>query len=335
MKSVKELLEAKTEKAINPTSPKTSVTKSPNVPSVIILRRKAIRQFPDNQKIVLYYSDALDKYVSVPFGPDGEAQGISLSEDYKDYLPGYRSSEKQFKDDINTAKKEGIVGSVKKFVKRDAIKALGAAPIGKGITAATQLGQRGAAVAGNLGSKVLSKYRSARLADRGKVALRKSKRYGRDAALAGIGFAAALDGGGNPYNERRGGGSNYGATDYRETNYKVKTNSSTVGDGPQLRRNWDELEKARTKRIWNSGSYSPSSSSNQVYENIKDIAKSGKAGKISIGENSIEITPRIANRICECHAILNTKNQKNFEAMLNESVPSLKKIIDFSIRKGK
>jgi hypothetical protein len=41
-----------------------------NIPIIILLKRKALRVFPDNQKIGLYYSQALDKYVSIPFGPN-------------------------------------------------------------------------------------------------------------------------------------------------------------------------------------------------------------------------------------------------------------------------
>lgn len=45
--------------------------KMPNekqIPTIIILKRKAIRIYPDNQKVALYYSQALDKYVTIPFG---------------------------------------------------------------------------------------------------------------------------------------------------------------------------------------------------------------------------------------------------------------------------
>ena len=38
-----------------------------DIPSVLILKRKAIRVYPDNQKVALYYSQALDKYVTIPF----------------------------------------------------------------------------------------------------------------------------------------------------------------------------------------------------------------------------------------------------------------------------
>jgi hypothetical protein len=38
-----------------------------DIPTIIILKRKAVRVYPDNQKVGLYYSQALDKYVSIPF----------------------------------------------------------------------------------------------------------------------------------------------------------------------------------------------------------------------------------------------------------------------------
>ena len=42
-----------------------------DMPQVLILKRKAIRIYPDNQKVALYYSDALNKYVTIPFGAIG------------------------------------------------------------------------------------------------------------------------------------------------------------------------------------------------------------------------------------------------------------------------
>ena len=50
-----------------------------DMPSVIILKRKAIRVYPDNQKVALYYSQALDKYVSIPFGPSAKNLGTHLT----------------------------------------------------------------------------------------------------------------------------------------------------------------------------------------------------------------------------------------------------------------
>lgn len=53
------------------------------IPVVLILKRKAIRVYPDNQKVVLYYSQALDKYISVPFGPNSNLLGSPLNESRK------------------------------------------------------------------------------------------------------------------------------------------------------------------------------------------------------------------------------------------------------------
>lgn len=37
-------------------------------PSVLIMKRKSIRQFGNGQRVALYYIDKLDKYVSIPYG---------------------------------------------------------------------------------------------------------------------------------------------------------------------------------------------------------------------------------------------------------------------------
>ena len=54
-----------------------------DIPSVLILKRKAIRVYPDNQKVALYYSQALDKYVTIPFSDIqlGVNEEIELTEE--------------------------------------------------------------------------------------------------------------------------------------------------------------------------------------------------------------------------------------------------------------
>lgn len=36
-------------------------------PAVLVMRRKSIRQFPNNQRVAMYYIDKLDKYITVPY----------------------------------------------------------------------------------------------------------------------------------------------------------------------------------------------------------------------------------------------------------------------------
>jgi len=48
---------------------KESVALSKEPPPVLLLRRKAIRMYPDDTRIALYYSQKLDKHFSIPYGP--------------------------------------------------------------------------------------------------------------------------------------------------------------------------------------------------------------------------------------------------------------------------
>jgi hypothetical protein len=36
-------------------------------PTVLMMKRKSVRQFPDGQRVALYYVEKLDKYVTVPY----------------------------------------------------------------------------------------------------------------------------------------------------------------------------------------------------------------------------------------------------------------------------
>jgi len=36
-------------------------------PAVLIMKRKSVRQFPNNQRVALYYVDKINKYVTVPY----------------------------------------------------------------------------------------------------------------------------------------------------------------------------------------------------------------------------------------------------------------------------
>jgi hypothetical protein len=50
------------------------------IPTVLVLKRKAIRVYPDNQKVALYYCQAIDKYISIPYGKNSKAAGMALNE---------------------------------------------------------------------------------------------------------------------------------------------------------------------------------------------------------------------------------------------------------------
>ena len=46
---------------------KSSQTRELDPPAVLIMRRKSVRQFPNGQRVALYYVDKINKYVTVPY----------------------------------------------------------------------------------------------------------------------------------------------------------------------------------------------------------------------------------------------------------------------------
>ena len=53
-------------------------------PYVLILQRKAIRLYPNNVSVALYYNKQLDKYFSVPYGQHPDISGIIQAEEKKE-----------------------------------------------------------------------------------------------------------------------------------------------------------------------------------------------------------------------------------------------------------
>lgn len=89
-----------------------------DMPSVIILKRKAIRVYPDNQKVALYYSDALDKYVTIPFGGVGinEARKYEYSDEDESTNDPYVVTKKYKSYDPKDFKqKQQISDTMKKY----------------------------------------------------------------------------------------------------------------------------------------------------------------------------------------------------------------------------
>jgi hypothetical protein len=80
---------------------------SPNDPPyVLVLRRKAIRLYPDGGRVALYYTPQIDKYFSVPysFGADTVVQAEeveSIDEISSDLLSRYKEKAKKSADALN------------------------------------------------------------------------------------------------------------------------------------------------------------------------------------------------------------------------------------------
>lgn len=100
-------------------------------PAILIMRRKQIRNFSNNQRVALYYVDKINKYVTVPYTamqwsagnmPEGvELEDNVIEEDVMDQLRNIVESQTsqviKFKDGKTMRVNEGTAGVVLKTYK--------------------------------------------------------------------------------------------------------------------------------------------------------------------------------------------------------------------------
>lgn len=73
---------------------KTGYSHDMDPPAVLIMRRKSIRQFPNGQRVALYYVDKINKYVTVPY--EDMQWGATVEETVIDQL----KHSAQYKDSV-------------------------------------------------------------------------------------------------------------------------------------------------------------------------------------------------------------------------------------------
>ena len=52
------------------------------IPPILILKRRAIRVFPDGQKVALYWADRINKYISVPYQSTGISEAFHADDEW-------------------------------------------------------------------------------------------------------------------------------------------------------------------------------------------------------------------------------------------------------------
>lgn len=57
----------KTLKELRSLCEKTESRDSMDPPAVLLMKRKSVRMFPNNQRVALYFVDKINKYVTVPY----------------------------------------------------------------------------------------------------------------------------------------------------------------------------------------------------------------------------------------------------------------------------
>jgi len=69
----------------------------PVPPIILVIKRKAVRLYPDGTRIALYYSDKMKRYFSVPFGtPEADVSGVQA----ESFVNELRSTSKLTEDTV-------------------------------------------------------------------------------------------------------------------------------------------------------------------------------------------------------------------------------------------
>jgi hypothetical protein len=77
-----------TDRLVNDPSVKRAFPTQRQIPSVVLLKRKSMRVFPDGQTVALYYAQTIDKYVSIPFNEIGISEETEIDEGLMDFIRG-------------------------------------------------------------------------------------------------------------------------------------------------------------------------------------------------------------------------------------------------------
>jgi len=91
-----------------------------DMPTIIILKRKSIRVYPDNQKVGLYYSQLLDRYIAIPFGGSRKNTPFTTINEGVDYTAAYKDYKKDYSADDDKDTKLKDPEKLKKFITQKA-----------------------------------------------------------------------------------------------------------------------------------------------------------------------------------------------------------------------
>lgn len=273
-----------------------------DIPVVLVLKRKAIRVYPDNQKIALYYAQSLDKYISIPFGPKADELGIHMNEETKEEMTKIRFEMKEshepelrepaprssFMNKLNTIRK-----SREESVDENAAIARGAAVVI---------------------DKALSSI------DKVKKAWSDKKKPGRRGAKSGD---DSQDSGASTVSDL------FKPTQSNHPFGKIETR---IGGGPGTSSAFQMVNPNNSLTRADQLAARRQNESTNI-DIIKDIVSNNlEEASVSFGDKSISINNRTANKIVQIHESLNKTNQKKFEKMLNESAATFRKAINFVVK---
>jgi len=236
-----------------------------------------------------------------------------------DKLPGYKSSAEEFKKDAEDAKKHGTGSTFKKFLKKSP-KALGGIAPGKGLVA-KGITAGAAALAGKRGAGAAVKGAL------GKFAKKVPMKGKLGAAAAGAASAKGLSSSSDSSNKKP----SVVDTETSRTNYGGNRSFTSIERKGQVD---VSASAARRSKKLNaiSGGTTPDVHESHLSQ-IKSLVESDAPSlDLTFGEHQISINNRIGKKLLTVYESLNKENKQKVAKMLDESVDSFRKVINFVVR---
>lgn len=336
---------------IQEAAPRRSDPKS--IPTILVLRRKAVRSYPKSTDVALYYAPAIDKYVSIPFGPDATVTALAESVDLIGSLRKLNNEAKPKTDgDIGNARPQTpLVQSRPSSNPQMGAQSKTGALMSKGtrqsrINQVTQANQAATEARKKERLEKINKgaQEAIRHTDPNKENNVRSDRsvsdvakdpntylkaagafgtiFGGAAALKGVGAAAKLVG--------AAGG--VGAIANKVKDY-IRGTAPGAGGGSQPFNRNSKVNMTTQARL---GQHTTQASNRTSIDARTQLAYNRALREdfvnIMLGDNEVVINKEVAKKTVDVFESLNKKNQQKMLKMLSESDESYQKVIDFITR---
>jgi len=269
-------------------------------PTVLLLKRKAIRVFPDGQKVALYYAQAIDKYVSIPYNEIGVNEQVELD--------------------------EGLAGTIIKGALKygdDAIKYGGKALSGAKSYIAKKMAEKGAAA-----TKAVDKFKAGRDLAKAEKLAKNAKRQKALARLKSIRSknrnALRVKSG------RLGAASRFAAGAATVASALSGSDSGSGNSEPKYFTPMSSKIQANVTGPKREGG-ADSRAERERQASLK-ASKSMANESVSLDGNVFELNSKTAEKVTALYESLNKKNKKKMIETMKESNESLEKIISFAVR---
>jgi hypothetical protein len=325
-------------------------TKMTDMPTVLMLKRKAVRVYPGGQNVGLYYSQQLDKYVAVPFTPGETAKAdkksvLTMSEAKKDDddtnpmpFPVRRPRKAKAKDNrknvqknvfgdtADTFAKGGISGLISKALlnlgRKHRVAGLIKARNQKRATTVSEENLEEGLVAGvaarvatGIGAKLLSKVApktAGKLATKNK---KLSSKYSRKTI-------------GRFLRRRKNRRDNDVDVDISSSGSRSGSVSSSGSSNQNIFKAIDPRGAKSSLSVKGSGT---------PFDDVRNRKFNMSQGQVQetieldLNGNKFELNKSVAEKVQNVYESLNKTNRKKMLRMMNESTESFNKIISFAV----